>query len=256
LSYRGHTIEHCYKKKKEDRKEVKIVIWFVIAIDGDDDFPLCKEMNLLHRAGKDKHDTSLREKYNMTRDTFVFDSGATSHMRFIKDGMINLKPLKIAIKVGNAEDIYSEAIRSFKGLVTQKDGSTFPITLEDVLYIPDLFVNIFSMTRVLKNKTVDFKREKGTIALVYDKDHNFLFDKSIEVGHGTLLPHQENLHIHNRSYKELHEQLGHPNDAVLKATAKKFNLKYDTTPMPYENCACVKIKIKNFPKEPPTFLAK
>jgi hypothetical protein len=76
-----------------------------IAIDGDHDFPLCKEMSLLHRAGKDKHDASLREKYNMTRDTFVFDSGATSHMWFSKDGMVNLKPLKIAIKVGSAEDI-------------------------------------------------------------------------------------------------------------------------------------------------------
>jgi hypothetical protein len=72
-----------------------------------------------------------------------------------------------------------------------------------------------------------------------------------------IVPHQEKLHIHIRSYKELHELLGHPNDAVLKATAKKFNLKYDTTtPMPCENCACAKIKIKNSPKEPPTFLAK
>jgi hypothetical protein len=55
--------------------------------------------------------------------------------------MVNLKRLKIAIKVGNGEDIYSEAIGTFKDLVTQKDGSTFPITLEDVLYIPDLYVN-------------------------------------------------------------------------------------------------------------------
>jgi hypothetical protein len=51
-------------------------------------------------------------------------------MQFSKDGMVNLKPLKIAIKVGNAEDIYSETIGTFKGLVTQKDGSTLPITLD------------------------------------------------------------------------------------------------------------------------------
>jgi hypothetical protein len=101
-------------------------------------------------------------------------------MRFSKDGMINLKPLKIAIKVGNAEDIYSEAIGTFKGLVTQKDGSTFPSTHEDVLYIPDLHVNLFSMTCVLKNKTVDFKREKGTIALVYDKDHKLFLIRSLK----------------------------------------------------------------------------
>jgi hypothetical protein len=131
-----------------------------IAIDGDNDFPLCKEMSRLHRSGKDKHGASLRKIYNMTCDTFVFDSSATSHKRFSKDGMVNLKPLKIAIKVGNAEDIYSEEIGTFKGLVTQKDASTFSITLEDALYIPDLYLTQFSMTRVLRNKTVDFKREK------------------------------------------------------------------------------------------------
>jgi hypothetical protein len=70
-----------------------------IAIDGDNDSPVCKEMSLLHKAGKDKHDASLCEKHNMTRDTFVFDSGATSHMRLSKDGMVNLKPLKIATKL-------------------------------------------------------------------------------------------------------------------------------------------------------------
>jgi hypothetical protein len=43
------------------------------------------------------------------------------------------------------------------------------------------------MTRVLNSKTVDFKRENGTIALIYDKDHKLLFDKIIEVGHGKLL---------------------------------------------------------------------
>jgi hypothetical protein len=117
------------------------------------------------------------------------------------------------------------------------------------------------MTRVLKNKTVEFKREKGTIVLVYDKDHKLLFDMIIEAGRSTLLgvdivPHQENLHIHFKNYKELHEQLGHPNDAVLRATANKFNLKYDTTPMPCENCACAKIKIKHFQNKLPTFLAK
>jgi hypothetical protein len=33
----------------------------------------------------------------MTHDTFVVDTGATSDMCFSKDGMVSLKPLKIAI---------------------------------------------------------------------------------------------------------------------------------------------------------------
>jgi hypothetical protein len=64
--------------------------------------------------------------------------------------------------------------------------------------------------------------------------------RSLKLGRGKLLgvdivPHQENLHIYIRSYKDLHEQLGRPNDAVFKATSKKLYFKYDTTPMPCEN---------------------
>jgi hypothetical protein len=43
---------------------------------------------------------------------------------------------------------------------------------------------------------------------------------------------------------------------MTQAPAKKFNLKFNSTPMLCENCACVKIKIKNFLKEPPSFTAK
>jgi hypothetical protein len=155
-----------------------------IAIVGENDFPSCSKMTLLHGTGKEKHGSSLHENIIRLATTLFFDSGAISNMHFSKDGMENLKPLKIAIIVGNAENIYSEAIGMYKGLVTQKNGSPFPITLEDVLYIPVLYINLFSMMHVLKNKTVDFKREKGTIALFYEKAHKLLFDKIIQVGHG------------------------------------------------------------------------
>jgi hypothetical protein len=58
-----------------------------------------------------------------------------------------------------------------------------------------------------------------------------------------------NLNIHIRSYKELQEQLGHPNDAVFKATEKKFNLKYDTTPMLCENVLVLRLRPKTFQKK-------
>jgi 3-phosphoglycerate kinase len=83
----GPTIECCYRKKNKERKESKDHHRNCIAIYVENDLPLCKEMTLLHRTGKDKHDTSLHEQYNMTCDIFVFDSGATSHMQFSKDGI-------------------------------------------------------------------------------------------------------------------------------------------------------------------------
>jgi hypothetical protein len=64
----GHTIEGCCRNKNRDRKQNKDHHVACIAIDGDNGFPLCKEMTSLHKAGKEKH------------GTFVFDSSATSHM--------------------------------------------------------------------------------------------------------------------------------------------------------------------------------
>jgi hypothetical protein len=106
-------IKCCYCKMNKERKQSK-EHHMVCINDGENDFPSCKEMTLLHRTGKDKYETSLCEKYN-----FCFDSGATSKISSIKDGMVNLKPLKIAIKVGSAEDLYSEVIGTFKGIVAQ-----------------------------------------------------------------------------------------------------------------------------------------
>jgi hypothetical protein len=58
-------------QKEERRKKSKDHHMVCIDVDGDNDFPLYKEMSLLHGAGKDKHNASLCEKYNMTRDILV-----------------------------------------------------------------------------------------------------------------------------------------------------------------------------------------
>jgi len=98
-------------------------------------------------------------KLSLSSDTFIFDSGATSHMRFNKDGMTLLKPYVVPIKVGNAQDIYSEEIGTFFGVVEQPDGKKFTIKLEEVLYIPSLYVNLLSMTKVLRIQKLIFGRK-------------------------------------------------------------------------------------------------
>ena len=57
--------------------------------------------------------------------------------------MTNLRPWKVHVKVGNAENMYSEMIGTYKAKVIQKDGSSFDVTLDDVLYIPDFYINLF-----------------------------------------------------------------------------------------------------------------
>jgi hypothetical protein len=78
-------------------------------------------------------------------------------MMYSKEGLTNLKPWRIPVKVGNAANICSEMKGTYRGLVTQEGGRTVRTTLEDVLYIPDLYINRFSMTKVLNNPSIDLK---------------------------------------------------------------------------------------------------
>jgi hypothetical protein len=55
-----------------------------------------------------------------------------------------LKPWHVPVKDGNAANIYSEMKGTYHGLVTPEVGRAVRITLEDVLYLPALYINLFS----------------------------------------------------------------------------------------------------------------
>jgi hypothetical protein len=164
-----------------------------------------------------------------------------------------LKPWKVPVKVGNAANIYSEMKGTYHSLVTQGGRRTVRITLEDVLYIPDMYINLFSMTNVLANPSIDIKKEKGTITFIINKHKKILLDKIIPVGEGMLIgvdisPLIENLHTAVVEYQALHERLGHANDKKVAATAKQLGIKYTGQPRHCEHCAQAKLRIKNIPK--------
>lgn len=256
----NHTAENCFKKKKDEKKSVhgEAAELVMIAVDGCAGQDFHSEMVLMHKEGKDVN--QIRNKYNISKDTFIIDSGATSHMRFSLDGMKNLKPWKVPIKVGNAEDMYSEKIGTYHGKVIQKDGTTYDIVLDDVLYIPELYINLFSLTKVLNNSQVDLKKEQNTIALTYFK-HKILFDRIVTVGKGRLLgvdivPNAVNFNTAFVTYTDLHERLGHPNEWVVRQTTRHYKIPISGVASPCENCAKGKMKKSNICKETITTLAK
>ena len=224
----NHTVEHCFKKKKVEKKasQGEVAELVMIAVDGFSGLHFYNEMALLHKEGKDiQH---IRNKYNLSKDTFIMDSGATSHMRFSLDGMKNLRKWRLPVKVGNAADMYSEQIGSYHGKIIHKDGSTYDIILDDVLYIPDLYINLFSLTKVLNNPNVDLKKEKNTIALTYYK-HKIIFDRVINIGNGKLLgvdivPNTINLNTAFVTYSDYHDRLGHANEWVVCQTDRHYNI--------------------------------
>jgi hypothetical protein len=68
--------------------------------------------------------------------------------------MFNIKPYVTDIMVGNNEAMFSVSMGNYKGLVFKPDGRTMDLRLKDVLYIPKLMVNLFSLTKALETKGV------------------------------------------------------------------------------------------------------
>jgi hypothetical protein len=83
--------------------------------------------------------------HTFTNNTFITDSGAICHMRGSLEGMFDLKPYVTDKMVGNSETMASVSKGHYKGIILKKDGTTVDIVLKDVLNIPKLTVNLFSL---------------------------------------------------------------------------------------------------------------
>jgi hypothetical protein len=79
-------------------------------------------------------------------------------MCFSTTGRINLVEYKTEITVVNNETMWSKYKGTYHGTVFQQDGRTMDIMLQNVLYVPYLWINLFSITKAIKNPTVKFIR--------------------------------------------------------------------------------------------------
>jgi hypothetical protein len=94
-----------------------------------------------------------------------------------------LVPCQTAVTVGNNETMYSQAKGSFKGTVHNTDGTSFPLILTDVLYVPNLWLNLFSITKAIRHDTVQLGSSHGNMALRIGR-HTFTFDQAYPTGSG------------------------------------------------------------------------
>jgi hypothetical protein len=159
--------------------------------------------------------------------------------------MFDLKNYTTSITVGNNSAMMSEKIGKYKGMVLQQDGTTTDIILKDVLYVPELFTNLLSLTKAIEHPDVELSSKKGIISLNIG-DESTHFDKEIKNGSRRLLgvdilPRTNDVTSITQDtpldYNRMHNILGHANKDVVQATCKKYNLKLK------EHHLCVKIAL-------------
>ena len=275
----NHTVDKCFQKQKDDKKsknDISDIMMVTIenlrlrpsVKDEDKRDEICALIDHEKATGKCVPYSELKlkntrnggSKWNRSfgRNTWILDSGATAHMRFSLEGMMDLVPWKSSITVGNKEIIYSEQKGTFKGAIVSDSGVEFYVTMEDVLYVPGIFMNLFSLIKAMLDPRISIERIGKYIALGVGHNNKLIFDKVIDGGNGNLLavdifPVYRNNQANKSSisaisHESFHHMLGHPNDGIVKATAQKMGLKIHPKEDVCADCAMAKSKSKKISK--------
>ena len=182
-------------------------------------------------------------------------------MRNSLHGMYELTDWEIEVKVGNNATMKSQKIGKFRGLVTQINGTTSEIVMQDVLYVPELWVNLLSITKAISYPNVQLTGNENDFSLLLG-DKVITFDQKLANNSNTgwllgveIIPYQmdiresTNITMENQTYTYVHGLLGHPNEKVTRATAKRMNIKIKESPHTIcIDCAKSKTKRKSIPK--------
>jgi hypothetical protein len=131
----NHTEDRCFKKQKDAANLPPITKSTANVI------LLCYDACLLS--------TQNRNKVNP--NTFVADSGASGHMVHSRHLLTDFKSKIDWVMIGDNTAIKSLGTGTFKGNHTNQNGQHIDVTLTDLLLVPDLWVNIFSITKATSN---------------------------------------------------------------------------------------------------------
>ena len=85
------------------------------------------------------------------KNTWIADSGASTHMGNSDVGMTNVREVNSPVQIGNGKTLRATKIGDKHMTVLSKDGTMTDIVLKDYKYVPDLWVNLFAVTKCLRN---------------------------------------------------------------------------------------------------------
>jgi hypothetical protein len=235
---KGHTEEYCYKKIA-DEKNKNTAANVTAATSQSFTFTVQPNSEIKPAVSLTVYDNCLhldtQEQVVTSTDSnkpimFIGDTGATMHMVCTLRGMIDLIPMEIPIKVGNKETMKSKYRGTFIGEVIQKNGDKLEIKLNNVLYVPELWINLISVTKVSETSPDStIKIKQGVMTFEFPEGRTIVFDHKLKSEHGFLLgvnvqPYGEKAMVTSTSIelKNIHQSLGHPNLNNTISTAKSL----------------------------------
>ncbi len=196
--------------------------------------------------------------YKMNANTWLGDSAASTHMGFSDEGMTDVELINSPVRIGNGKALTATKIGKRRITIIQKDGSSQDAILEEYKCVPELWVNLFSISKSLQNgwnisnKGVEIKLSKGQANIVFDRI--IKTSKGLVVG-VEIVPRTDamaNVMLDRGKTIDinvLHSVLGHPSEEITKQTAQYYGWKITGTFKPCSNCQTAKSKQNSVMKE-------
>ena len=189
-------------------------------------------------------------------NTFLADTGASTHMGHSKAGMFDLEDSPSGVKIGDGKALAASALGKRKSMVVQADGTKVGVTLANYKCVEGLWTNLFSITSAV---AAGWKLTNEGRVLVISKDNvTIRFDRIFEMGTGYLagaeiLPVEDVASVILEPGKTVdinkcHRILGHTSEETLRLTAKSRGLKLSGKFHPCEDCQISKARQRNVPK--------
>jgi hypothetical protein len=168
-----------------------------------------------------------------TKPTYwIGDTGATSHMINSTEWLDDVVDIDIKVELGNGSVVTATKMGNYHGTVVQVDGTTSPIVLTNVKYIPELKSNLLSITTAINHGWS--LGSEGKVITLQKNGTKVKFDHVKSTGSGLtaeveIVPNVEkSLAVGELDTKidvdVLHRLLGHPSENKTRTTAQKMNV--------------------------------
>jgi hypothetical protein len=148
--------------------------------------------------------------------------------------LFNVKTHDIMETVGNYSDLKVLSKGTYHAHTIDNNGDKVNIKLQTVLYVPELTINLFSVTKAESQPGVFFVGSDQVFQL-QTETQSFTFDKQLKHGSGKCYAadfHPNHQHVRGElalavttmPFKEYHCILGHANKRTVMDTAAHHNI--------------------------------
>ena len=192
-----------------------------------------------------------------TPNLWLGDTGASCHMTYSDEGMYDFQTTNSFVTIGDGRVMKTQKIGKKKLMVKTSSGKQIEIVLDNCKYIPDLHVNLFSITQAITNgwqlsnigKMLTLKKNNITINFNNNLETKTGYVPGIYMDACLLV---KDAVIDKLEINTAHKLLGHPNDDTLRRTAKENNITLTGTIEKCESCFTTKAKQKALSKHSDT----